>query len=82
MACWIACLIYVFKNWKLLFKNIYKNICWWKNMWKYIKYCLKTENDCLKTQTKHPPEGLGKDVVPALNCVDVRVTYKTEALTD
>ena len=53
MACLIACLIYVFKNWKLLFKNIYKNICWWKNVWKYIKYCLKIENDCLKTQTKH-----------------------------
>ena len=50
-------------------------------MLKYIKCCLKIENDCLKTQTKHP-EGLGKDVVPALNCVDVRVTYKTEALTD
>ncbi|KAF3963774.1 hypothetical protein CMV_011874 [Castanea mollissima] len=26
-------------------------------------------------------EGLGKDVVSALNCVGVRVTYKTEALT-
>ena len=23
-------------------------------MLKYVKYCLKTENDCLKTQTKDP----------------------------
>ena len=23
-------------------------------MWKYVKYCLKTENGYLKTQTKHP----------------------------
>ena len=23
-------------------------------MWKYIKYCLKTENCCLETLTKHP----------------------------
>ena len=24
-------------------------------MLKCVKYCLKTENGCLKTQTKHPP---------------------------
>ena len=27
-------------------------------MLKYVKYCLKTENDCLKTQTKHPLNAL------------------------
>ena len=47
-------LVYVFKNWKLLFENICRNTCGWKKMWKYVKYCLKTENNCLKTQTKHP----------------------------
>ena len=26
----------------------------WKNMWKYVKCYLKTENCCLKIQTKHP----------------------------
>ena len=25
-----------------------------KKVWKYVKYCLKTENSYLKTQTKHP----------------------------
>ena len=47
-------LVYVFKNWKLLFKNIYKNTYRWKNVWKYVKCYLKTKNDCLKIQTKHP----------------------------
>ena len=49
-----ARLIYVFKNWKLLFKNICENTCGWKSVWKCVKCCLKTENGCLKTQTKHP----------------------------
>ena len=40
-------LVHVFKNWKLLFENIYKNMCGWKNALKCVKYCLKT-------QTKHP----------------------------
>ena len=66
----------------MLFKNIYRSTCGWKSVLKYVKCCLKIENGCLKTQTKHQQKGLGKDVVPALNCVDVRVTYKTEALTD
>ena len=47
-------MIYVFKNWKLLFKNICGNMCGWKSVWKCVKCCLKTENGCLKTQTKHP----------------------------
>ena len=47
----LAC---VFKNWKLLFKNICGNTCGWKNVLKCVKCCLKTENSCLKTQTKHP----------------------------
>ena len=47
-------LVHVFKNWKLLFENICGNTCGWKNTWKYEKYCLKTKNSCLKTQTKHP----------------------------
>ena len=49
-----ARLVCVFKNWKLLFKNIYGNTCGWKNVLKCVKCCLKTENSCLKTQTKHP----------------------------
>ena len=49
-----ARLVCVFKNWKLLFKNIYGNTCGWKSVLKYVKCCLKTENGCLKTQTKHP----------------------------
>ena len=44
----------VFKNWKLLFKNIYGNTCGWKSALKYVKCCLKTENGCLKILTKHP----------------------------
>ena len=47
-------LVYVFKNWKLLFKNFCRNTCGWKSVWKYVKCCLKTENCCLKTLTKHP----------------------------
>ena len=46
-------LVCVFKNWKLLFKKICENTCRWKNVLKCVKYCLKTENSCLKTQTKH-----------------------------
>ena len=38
----------------MLFENIYGNTCGWKNTLKCMKYCLKTENDCLETQTKHP----------------------------
>ena len=49
-----ARLVCVFKNWKLLFKNICENTCGWKNTLKCMKYCLKTENGCLETQTKHP----------------------------
>ena len=49
-----ACLVYVFKNWKLLFKNICENTCGWKSVLKCVKCCLKTKNGCLKTQTKHP----------------------------
>ena len=48
-----AYLVQVFKNWKLLFKNFCGNICNWKNLWKCIKCCLKTEKGCLKTQTKY-----------------------------
>ena len=47
-------LVYVFKNWKLLFENICGNTCGWKSTLKYVKYCLKIENSCLKAQTKHP----------------------------
>ena len=47
-------LVHVFKNWKLLFKNICGNTCGWKCVWKCVKCCLKTKNDCLKTVTKHP----------------------------
>ena len=50
-----ARLVHVFKNWKLLFENICGNTCGWKNVLKCVKCCLKTENGCLKTQTKHPP---------------------------
>ena len=51
--CW-GSLICVFKNWKLLFKNIFENMCRWKNVLKYVKCYLKTENGYLKIQTKHP----------------------------
>ena len=53
-----ACLVHVFKNWKLLFENICKNTCGWKSALKYMKCCLKTENGCLKIQTKHPLNNL------------------------
>ena len=43
-----AGLVCVFKNWKLLFKNICGNTCGWKSTLKYVKCCLKTENCCLK----------------------------------
>ena len=49
-----ARLVCVFKNWKMLFENIYGNTCGWKSVLKCVKCCLKTENCCLKTQTKHP----------------------------
>ena len=32
-------LVYVFKNWKLLFKNIFRNTYRWKSVWKYVKCC-------------------------------------------
>ena len=51
---WLARLVHVFKNWKLLFENIFGNTCGWKSALKYVKCCLKTENCCLKSQTKHP----------------------------
>ena len=44
----------VFKNWKMLFENIYGNTCGWKSVLRCVKCCLKTENCCLKIQTKHP----------------------------
>ena len=44
-----ARLVCVFKNWKLLFKNICGNTCGWKSALKCVKCCLKTENCCLKT---------------------------------
>ena len=52
-------------NWKLLFKNIFENTCGWKNVLKCVKCCLKTENGCLKTQTKHPLTHFG---TVALSC--------------
>ena len=52
--CFGVRLVCMFKNWKLLFKNICENTCGWKSVLKCIKYCLKTENGCLKTQIKHP----------------------------
>ena len=30
-------------------ENICENTCEWKSALKYVKYCLKTENECLKT---------------------------------
>ena len=50
---WVR-LVHVFKNWKLLFENIYENTCEWKSVLKCVKCCLKTEKCCLKIQTKHP----------------------------
>ena len=47
-------MVYVFKNWKLLFENICGNTCGWKSTLKCVKCCLKSENSCLKTLTKHP----------------------------
>ena len=47
-------LVYVFKNWKLLFENICGSTCGCKSALKCAKCCLKTEKCCLKTQTKHP----------------------------
>ena len=47
-------LVHMFKNWKLLFKNICGNTCGWKSTLKCVKCCLKTENYCLKLLTKHP----------------------------
>ena len=44
-----ALLVHVFKNWKLLFENIYENTCRWKSALKYVKCYLKTEISCLKT---------------------------------
>ena len=50
----MARLVCAFKSWKLSFKNIFGNTCGWKSVLKCVKCCLKTENGCLKTQTKHP----------------------------
>ena len=47
-------LVHVFKNWKLLFENIYENTCRWRCVWECVKCCLKTENGYLKTQIKLP----------------------------
>ena len=63
----MARLVYVFKNWKLLFENIFGNTCGRKSTLKCVKYCLKTENGCLKTQTKHP---LGDHAFHYLDIVD------------
>ena len=49
---WVR-LVRGFKNWKLLFKNIYRNMCGWKSVLKCVKCCLKIKNSWLKTQTKH-----------------------------
>ena len=38
----------------MLFKNICRNTCGWKSTLKCVKCCLKTENGCLKSLTKHP----------------------------
>ena len=62
-----ARLVYVFKNWKLLFKNFCGNTCGWKSVLKYVKCCLKTENCCLKTLTKHPLSGT-KITFSSLKC--------------
>ena len=53
-----ARLVCMFKNWKLLFKKNCGNTCGWKSVLKCMKCCLKTKNDCLKTQTKHPLSSL------------------------
>ena len=37
-----------------MFENIYNNTCERKNTLKYIKYYLKTKNNYLKKQSKHP----------------------------
>ena len=37
--------------WVVLF-IVFLNICGWKSIWKCVKYCLKTENGCLKCPTK------------------------------
>ena len=37
----------------MLFKNFCGNMCGWKSVLKYVKCCLKTENYCLETLTKH-----------------------------
>ena len=29
-------LVYVFKNWKLLFENICRNMCGWKSVWQHV----------------------------------------------
>ena len=52
--CLRVCLVHVFKNWKLLFKNFCENTCGWNSVWKYVKCCLKTKNCCLETLAKHP----------------------------
>ena len=45
----------------MLFENIYENTCGWKSALKCVKYCLKTENGCLRSQTKHPITALIAD---------------------
>ena len=45
-------MVHMFKNWKLLFKNICGNTCGWKSALKCVKCCLKTKNGCLKSLTK------------------------------
>ena len=62
-----ARLVHVFKNWKLLFENICRNPCGWKSALKCVKCCLKTENGCLKTQTKHPQASQQFDFLKRLN---------------
>ena len=41
----------------MLFENICENTRGWKSVLKCVKCCLKTENDCLKTQTKNLLKG-------------------------
>ena len=75
-----AGLVHVFKNWKLLFENIYRNTCRWKSALKYVKCYLKTENDCLKTQTKHPPHSFNFCLLWAREVTKLSIQKKKKRL--
>ena len=49
-----ARLVYVFKNWKLLFENFCGNMCGWKSVCKCVKCCLKTKNGVWKHKQNTP----------------------------